>query len=66
MDAIASHLSEIGTSDWFVQVKVIVKDIQATMIYEDVSGKELARQKISYTDFLLNEIHLYACWHGLY
>lgn len=66
MDAIASHLSEIGTSDWFVQVKVIVKDIQATMIYEDGNGKELARQEIPYTDFPLNEIHLYACWHGLY
>ena len=64
MDAIASHLSEIGTSDWFVQVKVIVKDSRATMIYADGNGNEHARQEISYTDFTLELIFLYACWDG--
>ena len=44
MDAIASHVSEIGTHDWFVQVKVQVHGIQATMIYDDGNGNELARQ----------------------
>jgi hypothetical protein len=51
MDAIASHVSEIGTHDWFVQVKVQVHGIQATMIYDDGNGNELARQEIPYTDF---------------
>jgi hypothetical protein len=64
MDAIASHLSEIGNCDWFVQVKVIVKDSQATMIYDDGNGREHARQEIPYTDFPLNKITLYACWDG--
>ena len=32
MDAIASHLSEIGTDDWFVQVRMTVNDNRATMI----------------------------------
>ena len=66
MDAIASHLSEIGTSDWFVQVKVIVKSSRATMIYDDGNGNEQARQEIPYTDFPLGEITLYACWDGLH
>ena len=64
MDAIASHLSEIGTSNWFVQVKVTVQDSRATMIYDDGNGKEHARQDIPYTDFPLNMITLYACWDG--
>jgi hypothetical protein len=29
MDAIASHLSEIGTDDWFVQVRMTVNDNRA-------------------------------------
>lgn len=65
MDAIASHLSEIGTSDWFVQVKVIVKDSRATMIYEDGNGVELARQEIPCIDIPLKQICLYACWDSL-
>ena len=32
MDAIASQLSEIGTDDWFVQVRMTVNDNRATMI----------------------------------
>ncbi len=64
MDAIASHVSEIGTQDWFVQVKVQVRGIQATMIYDDGNGKELARQEIPYTDFPMEAVSLYACWDG--
>ena len=64
MDAIASHLSEIGTSDWFVQVKVTVQNSRATMIYDDGNGNEHARQDIPYTDFPLDIITLYACWDG--
>ena len=64
MDAIASHLSEIGTGDWFVVVKVKVQDSKATMLYEDGNGNEHARQDIPYTDFPMNEISIYACWDG--
>jgi len=35
MDEIASQVSEIGTHDWFVQVKVQVHGIKATIIYDD-------------------------------
>ncbi len=62
MDAIASHLCEIGTEDWFVLVRVSVTEGRAVMIYEDGNDKEHARQEISYTDFPLDSITLYACW----
>jgi hypothetical protein len=62
MDAIASHLSEIGTEDWFVQVRVIDNGSRATMIYEDGSGKEHALQEIPYSDFPMHAISLYTCW----
>ena len=64
MDAIASHLMEIGTEDWFVVVKTSVKNAKALMVYEDGNGHEHARQEIPYTDFPLAEIALYACWDG--
>lgn len=60
----ASHLDEIGTVDWFVLVKLRVKDSRAVMIYEDGNGYEHARQEIAYTDFPLSVIQLYACWAG--
>ena len=62
MDAIASHLHEIGTEDWFVQVRMTVNGTVATMIYEDGNGLEHARQEIPYTDFPMSSITLYACW----
>ena len=64
MDAIASHLAEIGTADWFVQVRMTVNGYRATMIYGDGSGKEHARQEIPYTDFPMQAISLFACWDG--
>ena len=64
MDAIASHLCEIGTADWFVLVRVEVMEGRAVMIYGDGNGREHARQEIPYTDFPLNSITLYACWDG--
>ena len=64
MDAIASHLSEIGTDDWFVQVRMTVNASKATMIYEDGSGSEHARQEIPYTDFPMHAISLFASWDG--
>jgi hypothetical protein len=64
MDAIASHLSEIGTEDWFVRVSIAVNYSRAMMIYEDGNGRERARQEIPYTDFPMHEISLFACWDG--
>ncbi len=64
MDAVASHLCEIGTDDWFVLVRINVEDSRATMIYEDGNGKEHARQEIPYTDFPIASISLYASWDG--
>ena len=49
MDAVASHLSEIGTKDWFVLIRVQVTQGRAEMVYEDGNGLELARQEIPYT-----------------
>ena len=46
MDAVASHLSEIGTEDWFVLIRVQVSEGRAVMIYEDGNGREHARQAI--------------------
>jgi len=62
MDAIASHLCEIGTEDRFVSVRVQVTESRAVMIYEDGNDREHARQEIPYTDFPLNSITLFACW----
>ena len=62
MDTIASHLSEIGTADWFVLVRVMVSDGAALMIYENGNGQEHARQEIPYTDLPLRSVTLYACW----
>ena len=64
MDAVASHLMEIGTADWFVVIKTTVKHAKALMVYEDGNGHEHARQEIPYTDFPFAEITLYACWDG--
>ena len=64
MDAVASHLAEIGTQDWFVLVRVQVSDGSALMLYEDGNGNEHARQEIPFTDFPLRSISLYACWDG--
>ena len=64
MDAIASHLCEIGTEDWFVLVRVKVTEGRAVMIYEDGNDREHAQQEIPYTDFPLDSITLYACWDG--
>jgi len=64
MDAIASHLCEIGTEDWFVLVRVQVTEGRAVMIYEDGNDREHARQEIPYTDLPIEHISLYACWDG--
>ena len=62
MDAIASHVTEIGTADWFIVVRIQVEDHQAVMRYEDGNGTELAHQAIPYTDFPLSNLTLFAVW----
>ena len=62
MDAVSSHLAEIGTRDWFVVVRMEVEEHQAVMRYEDGNGRELERQAIPYTDFPLQNLALYAVW----
>ena len=62
MDAVSSHLVEIGTADWFIVVRIEVEDQSAIMRYEDGNGRELARQAIPYTDFELSNLTLYAVW----
>lgn len=64
MDAVTSHLAEIGTADWFVLVRLKVTDSKAVMVYEDGNGHEHARQEIPYTDFPLADFVLYCCWDG--
>ena len=64
MDAIASHLSEMGTNEWFVVIKTQVKRTRAVMVYQDGNGRELARQEIGYTDLPTDHIDLYASWDG--
>lgn len=64
IDAASSHIAEIGTSDWFVLVRLVVKDSRAVLTYEDGNGNTYAKQEIEYTDFPLKEIKLYACWDG--
>jgi len=55
MDAVASHLDEIGTQDWFVLIRLELQGTTATLIYEDGNGHEHARQAIPYTDFRLTK-----------
>jgi hypothetical protein len=63
MDAVVSHLAEIGTADWFVVIRIEVEDQSAIMRYDDGNGRELARQAIPFTDLSLSELTLYAVWY---
>jgi hypothetical protein len=64
MDAVASHLAEIGTQGSFVLLCVQVSDGRALMLYKDVNGSESARQEVPDMDFPRNSTSLYACRHG--
>jgi hypothetical protein len=64
MDAAASYLLELGTDDWFVQVKLMVTGSSAELTLEDGNGHVRARQVIPYTDFPMPQQNLYACWDG--
>lgn len=62
LDAAASYLAELGTADWFVLVRLCVKDDRAVLTLEDGNGGIRAHQTIPYTDFPASEQCLYACW----
>ena len=64
LDAAASYLLELGTSDWFVLVRLVVSESQAVLFLEDGNGGIRASQQIPFTDFPLFEQVLYACWDG--
>lgn len=64
LDAAASYLLELGTSDWFVLVRLVVTESQAVLYLEDGNGGVRASQQIPFTDFPLPEQVLYACWDG--
>jgi hypothetical protein len=49
MDAIASHLSEIGTEDWFVQVRMTVNGNSAMMFKECCNHHVHVKQEIACT-----------------
>ena len=64
MDAAASYLMELGTADWFVLVRLNVKNYCAELTLEDGNGGIRVRQQIPYTDFPADQQVLYACWDG--
>jgi hypothetical protein len=63
-DAAASYLLELGTTDWFVLVRLVVSESTAALTVEDGYGNVRASQQIPYNDFPLPEQVLYACWDG--
>lgn len=64
LDAAASYLLELGTSDWFVLIRLVVTGSQAALSLEDGNGGIHACQQIPFTDFPLPEQVLYASWDG--
>jgi hypothetical protein len=64
LDAAASYLLELGTSDWFVLVRVLISDSHAVLSLEDGNGSARASQQIPFNDFPLPEQMLYAYWDG--
>ena len=65
MDAIASHLTRSHKDD-FAVVTLTVKNSKALLTLDDGNGQVFARQKISYTDFPLDDIKLYAAFDGMH
>jgi hypothetical protein len=45
-------------------IRLKVNGASTTLIFEDGNGSEHARQEISYTDFPMASISLYACFDG--
>lgn len=62
MDAAYSYLVELGTTDRYVLVRLVVSGSKAVLTLEDGNGNVRASQTIPYTDFPLSEQIIYACW----
>lgn len=62
MDAIASHIQRLPFSECFCSCKLTKNASGATLVIDDGNGSVLATQRIPYTDFALDQIHLYACY----
>lgn len=62
LEVAASYLIELGTADWFVLVRLNVKNYTAELTVEDGNGTVRARQQIPFTDFPTDEQILFACW----
>ena len=62
LEVAASYLLELGTADWFVLVRLRVKDCTAELTVEDGNGIVRATQQIPFTDFPADEQILFACW----
>ena len=60
VDLFASHLPAYK-DEGFAVLYLKVKDGKAVAQIEDGNGKVLKKQKIEYTDFLLDQIVLYCC-----
>jgi hypothetical protein len=66
MDVFASHLREISTDHGLACLKLKRIGEGAQVVIDDGDENVLAKQKIAYTDFPLDEITLFACWSGEY
>jgi hypothetical protein len=64
MDAIASYLPALTNREHFVAASLAVKNQTALLLLTDGNYRELAIQRITYTDFPISDITLFACWSG--
>jgi hypothetical protein len=64
LDAAAPYLLELGTSDWFVLVRLVVTESQAVLSLEDGNGGVRASQQIPFIDFPLSEQAYSTCSDG--
>lgn len=66
MDAIASYLPALVNREHFVVASLAVKNQSALLWLTDGNYKDIASQRIPYTDFPMPDITLFACWSGDY
>lgn len=59
MDAIASHLYQLDSSETFAVAVLVVVDEEAELEIDDGNGFVLAKQHFDYTDFPLPNIKIY-------
>jgi hypothetical protein len=62
MDAIASYLPVLVNREHFVVASLAVKNQSALLWLTDGNYKDIASQRIPYTDFPMPDITLFACW----